>query len=66
MFKEYGRIYIALDADAGGESGVSDMLKTLRDRLPLFRVRFPDGKTDPKQCTREEAWTSLETAKRIS
>jgi hypothetical protein len=66
MLKEYGRIYIALDADAGGESGVSDMLKTLRDRLPLFRVRFPDGKTDPKQCTREEAWTSLETAKRIS
>lgn len=66
LLKDYQRIYIALDCDAGGEMGARDLVSILRNRLPLFRVAFPEGKTDPKQCTKVEAFASLESAKRVA
>lgn len=66
LLKDYQRLYIALDCDAGGEGGVGEMVRVLKNRLPLFRVSFPGGKTDPKQCTKEQAFTALESAKRLA
>jgi DNA primase len=66
LLKDYERLYIALDADPAGDDGTQEILCQLRNRMPLFRVKFPDGKTDPKQLTREEVWDALDSMKRIS
>jgi hypothetical protein len=33
--------------------------------VPIYGVKFPDGKKDPGEMTKEEAWDSITTAKRI-
>jgi DNA primase len=66
LLKDYERLYIALDADKAGEDGTAEIVIRLRNRVPLLRVSFPPGKTDPKQLTQEEAWEALENPKRLA
>ncbi len=66
LLKDYERLYIALDADKAGEDGIAEIVRRLRNRMPLLRVPFPGGKTDPKQLTQDEAWYALENAKRLA
>lgn len=65
LLLEFERVYIALDADKAGEQGMEVLARKLNDRVPIFRVRFPNGKVDPKDMTKEEAFSAVETAKRI-
>ncbi len=65
LLEEYERIYLALDRDKAGEEGTRWTIQRLNNRVPLFTVTFPDGKTDPKQMTQEEAWASIDQSKRV-
>lgn len=65
LMLNFERVYLALDRDKAGEEGTRWLIKRLQNRVPLFRLEFPDGKTDPKQLTQEEAWQSWDQAKRV-
>lgn len=65
LLQEFGRVCLALDRDKAGVEGERWMTRRLEGRVPVFTVPFPDGKTDPKQFTMEEAWTAVENMKRI-
>lgn len=65
LLQEHGRVCLALDCDKAGKEGVSWLTQRLKDRVPLFTVKFPDGKTDPKQFTKDEAWRAFENVRRI-
>jgi hypothetical protein len=62
---EFERVYFALDRDEAGENGERLLANRLTGRLPIYRVRFPDGIVDPKDCSYEEAHHAVETARRI-
>lgn len=55
----FDRVYLALDRDAAGEAGERWLVRRLDGRVPVFRVEFPAGKTDPKEMTREEALAAV-------
>lgn len=65
MLLEFRRVLLALDRDKAGVGGTSGMVRRLKDRVPLFAVPFPDGKTDPKQFSFDEAWGGYKNARRI-
>jgi hypothetical protein len=58
-------VYLAFDADEAGAKGTKWLMRRLRDRVPLYRVRFPEGKKDPGEMTKDEAWESVTSARRI-
>lgn len=61
----YRRVYLALDKDAAGSGGERDLINLLQDRVAVYRCAFPEGKRDPKYLTRDEAWASVEGARRV-
>ena len=61
----FDRVYLALDRDVAGEAGERWLVRRLDGRVPVFRVEFPEGKTDPKQMTREEALAAVDSARRV-
>lgn len=65
MLLGFKRVLLALDRDSAGEKGNRRLTGRLLNRVPLFAVPFPDGKTDPKQFTKEEAERAVANAKRI-
>lgn len=64
LLKNFMTVYIFLDADEGGESGASDMIKKLKGYFNLFKVTAPQGK-DPADMTKEEVEYALKNAVKI-
>lgn len=65
LLLEFEMVYLALDADEAGAKGTAWLKRRLKDRVPLYAVKFPDGTKDPGEMTKEAAWESITTAKRI-
>lgn len=65
LLQEFGKVLLALDRDKAGKEGVEWLIPRLKDRVQLYTVTFPDGKTDPKQMTMEESWEAVDKAKRV-
>lgn len=61
----FERIYLALDRDEAGRLGEEQLIRRLHGRVPVFQMTFPKDKHDPKELTREEAWTAVEQARRV-
>lgn len=52
-------VWMAYDNDESGKKAEGETVEVLQGRVPLYRVRFPEGK-DPADLTRREAWAALE------
>jgi hypothetical protein len=65
LLLEFEMVYVALDADEAGAKGSKWLLKRLKDRVPIYGVKFPEGKKDPGDMSKEEAWEAITSAKRI-
>ena len=55
------KIYLMFDRDTSGVRNIEIAYEKLRP-YPLLVCRFPKGKSDPAELTREEAWRSLDRA----
>jgi DNA primase len=58
------RVYLMFDRDVSGVRGIEIAQRRL-SKYPLFVCRYPKGKADPAELTREEAKRSIERAKSI-
>jgi hypothetical protein len=65
LLLEFEMVYLALDADEAGAKGTKWLKSRLKGRVPIYAVRFPEGKKDPGEMGKEEAWAAITTAKRI-
>jgi hypothetical protein len=65
---EYGQnpVYLLLDGDAAGEAGVQRILKLIGDQLPVFKLKYPEGKSDPDELTQEELLAMVRSPLKIS
>ena len=56
------RVYFMFDKDAAGIHSIQVAERRLRSKYPVFIMRYPKGKSDPAELTREEGRRSLERA----
>jgi hypothetical protein len=61
----YERVYLCLDDDPAGAKGTKECIRKMNNRVPLFRINLPPGKTDPKQLLKEEALDAVANARLI-
>ena len=62
MLREFKKVYLALDADSAGDEAMAQGKKMLKQRVYLLEMSYPEGMTDPKQMSRDEAWISVGAA----
>jgi len=65
LLLEFEMVYLALDADEAGAKGTGWLISRLKGRVPIYGVKFPEGKKDPGEMTKDEAWAAVSAAKRI-
>lgn len=55
------RVYLMFDKDLAGVTNIEIAARELR-KYPLFVCRYPKGKNDPQELSREEKYRSIERA----
>ena len=56
------RIVLFFDKDIAGVNGIQMAARRLRGKYPIFVARYPAGKSDPAELSREEAVKAIRSA----
>lgn len=51
-----------LDADDAGRNGADAFYKQAKKRYPIYRVNYPVGKKDPRECNKAEIFNMLNSS----
>lgn len=59
-------VYFLLDDDPAGQAGTKKAYDKLKDQLPVFILKYPEGKNDPADLTSDELYSMVRSPLKIS